>query len=159
MSAMSGGGDTRCPACGCVGPNPGTSRLTEAEARERAADLAACWTLDAEAKRLRRSFVAKNFKEAMRFLELAGEVAERADIQHHPDLHLTKYREVEVVLMTHAADGLTDYDFKLARALSGVGVECSPKWLRDPQNEARAAAERAALEDTRKRLAGAAPAE
>lgn len=41
-----------------------------------------------------RQFTSKNFKSAMSFLNLAGEVAESAG--HHPDLHLTAYRNVEV---------------------------------------------------------------
>jgi 4a-hydroxytetrahydrobiopterin dehydratase len=33
---------------------------------------------------------------------------------HHPDLHLTNYRDVTIELWTHAAGGLTENDFILA---------------------------------------------
>ena len=41
-----------------------------------------------------------------------GFLCEAAD--HHPDLHLTNYRDVTVELWTHAAGGLTENDFILA---------------------------------------------
>ena len=41
-----------------------------------------------------RQFIAKNFQCAMDFLNLAGQVAE--SVGHHPDMHLTSYRHVEV---------------------------------------------------------------
>jgi pterin-4a-carbinolamine dehydratase len=53
------------------------------------------WTLNEEGHLVRR-FVAKSFKAAMDFLNLAGEVAE--SVGHHPDFHLTSYRNVEVNL-------------------------------------------------------------
>jgi len=83
------------------------------------------WVLAPDGSRLTRRFVAKNFLEAMSFLNDAAAVAERPDVSHHPDFHLTTYRTVEVVLWTHAAGGLTDYDFKLAEALGSVAQLCS----------------------------------
>ena len=100
----------RCAACGCVGPNPGTEKLSAAECAARAAALEppGMWALPADGSRLTRRFVAKNFAAAVAFVDAAAAVAERADVQHHPDLHPTRYREVEVVLWTHAAGGLTE---------------------------------------------------
>lgn len=49
---------------------------------------------------------------------------------------------MEVVLWTHAAGGLTAYDFTLAEKLSAVGTTCSPKWARE--NPERGAAEKLA---------------
>lgn len=51
------------------------------------------WTRNEEGHLVRR-FVAKNFKVSMDFLNLAAEVAE--SFGHHPDFHLTSYRNVEV---------------------------------------------------------------
>jgi 4a-hydroxytetrahydrobiopterin dehydratase len=42
-----------------------------------------------------RRFVAKSFAAAMEFMQLVGNVAE--ELGHHPDMHLTSYRNVEVV--------------------------------------------------------------
>jgi 4a-hydroxytetrahydrobiopterin dehydratase len=52
------------------------------------------WSLDAESNKISRSFVAKNFLAALDFFRHVGAVAEEAN--HHPDLHLTGYRNVEV---------------------------------------------------------------
>lgn len=50
-----------------------------------------------------RSFVAKNFVSAMAFLNEVATVAEEQG--HHPDLHLTQYRNVELRLQTHSMGG------------------------------------------------------
>mmetsp|Transcript_8203 Transcript_8203/g.21104 ORF Transcript_8203/g.21104 Transcript_8203/m.21104 type:complete len:89 (+) Transcript_8203:150-416(+) len=83
--------DGRCAACGCVGPNPGSVTLPreEAEARAAALEPAGMWVLAPDGSRLTRRFVAKNFLEAMSFLNDAAAVAERPDVSHHPDFHLT----------------------------------------------------------------------
>lgn len=51
--------------------------------------------------------------------------------QHHPDLHLTGYRNVEVVLWTHAAGGLTENDLIMAGLIDAIPVAYSPKWRRE----------------------------
>lgn len=50
-----------------------------------------------------RSFVATNFVTAMAFLNEVAKVAEEQG--HHPDLHLTQYRNVEIRLQTHKLGG------------------------------------------------------
>ena len=59
------------------------------------------WDLISEGTvfKLSRSFVAKDFVSALNFIARAGEVAEVRG--HHPDLHLTGYRNVQVVVYTH----------------------------------------------------------
>jgi|TARA_B110000208_G_scaffold178476_1_gene226467 4a-hydroxytetrahydrobiopterin dehydratase len=86
------------------------------------------WTLNAEGTHISRAFVAKNFKEAMAFLNRAGDVAEEAG--HHPDFHLTSWRNVEVVLYTHEVGGLTKNDLVLAARIDECLVTYSPKWKR-----------------------------
>lgn len=95
---MTAPSDGRCSACGCVGPNPGTEALSPDECAARSAALAPAgmWALANDGSQLTRRFVAKNFAEAMGFLNAAAAVAERPDVSHHPDLHLTTYRDVEV---------------------------------------------------------------
>ena len=63
----------------------------------------------------------------MAFLNAAATIAE--DQGHHPDLHVTGYRNVAVELYTHSVGGLTDNDFIVAAELDGVKVDYSPKWL------------------------------
>ncbi len=95
-------------------------------ARLRALPL---WSLDASGKSISRTFVAKNFVAALSFFNAVGELAEAET--HHPDLHLTNYRDVRLVLSTHAVGGLTMPDFILASKLDALPVEYSPKWLRE----------------------------
>lgn len=76
-----------------------------------------------------RSFTAKNFQCAMNFLNLVGQVAETAG--HHPDLHLTAYRNVEIVLYTHSVKGITDMDFTVLEQIDTLQVVYSPKWERE----------------------------
>ena len=78
---------------------------------------------------LRRCFVARNFVSAMAFLQRVADVAEAAN--HHPDLHLTQWRNVELVIHTHSIAGLTPDDFELAKRLDALPVEYSPKFARN----------------------------
>ena len=58
-----------------------------------------------------------------------GAIAERES--HHPDFHLTNYRDVEITLWTHKLGGITENDLKLAEMLDNeVKIEYSPKWLK-----------------------------
>ena len=68
---------------------------------------------DGGVKKIKREFTAKNFQTALDFLNGAGAVAEARN--HHPDLHLTGYRNVSVVVYTHSLSGLTENDILLAK--------------------------------------------
>jgi len=81
-----------------------------------------------------RIFVAKNFQAAMDYMNNVAKIAEREG--HHPDLHLTSYREVEVVLYTHSVGGITKNDLMLALMLDKeITIDYSPKWIRDQQTK------------------------
>ena len=46
---------------------------------------------------------------------LIDQIAELAEAEgHHPDLHLTGYRNLKIVLTTHAIGGLSENDFIVA---------------------------------------------
>lgn len=75
-----------------------------------------------------RSFTARNFQCALDAINAIGVIAEREN--HHPDLHLTGYRNVEIVLYTHSLGGLSINDIELAKEIDTVKVEYSPKWLK-----------------------------
>lgn len=89
------------------------------------------WVLSYDEKSISRSFVAKNWAAAMKFFNDVSALAEAAN--HHPDLHLTNWREVRVVLSTHSAGGLSVQDLELARAIDQITIEYSPKRLREQQ--------------------------
>lgn len=99
----------------CVPCEGGVPPLTEDQARERHA-LVPAWTL--EFPRLRRSFELKNFRQALAWVNRVGMLAEEEG--HHPDFHLTGWNRVELVLWTHAVDGLSDNDFVMAHKIDAL---------------------------------------
>jgi 4a-hydroxytetrahydrobiopterin dehydratase len=56
-----------------------------------------------------------DFAAAIALVNRIAEQAEQAD--HHPDLFIHGYRRLTVTLSTHAAGGLTQRDFALARSI------------------------------------------
>jgi 4a-hydroxytetrahydrobiopterin dehydratase len=74
------------------------------------------WTRDGET--LTRTFTFKGFKGAMAFANRVAEAAVAAN--HHPDIHLERYKTVRIVLTTHIAHGLTDADVDLAQAIDAL---------------------------------------
>lgn len=66
---------------------------------------------------------------ALDFINGMSAVAEEEG--HHPDFHLTNYRDVRVDVTTHAIGGLSLHDFVLAAKLDMIEVTYSPKWVRE----------------------------
>ena len=59
-----------------------------------------------------------------------GKIAEREG--HHPDFHLTSYRNVEIVLSTHSFGDVAINDLTLAKQIEEeINFSYSPKWLRE----------------------------
>lgn len=79
------------------------------------------WKMTPDGKRIRREWRVKDFVEGLSFFERIGEIAEAED--HHPDLHLTSYRNLAVEIWTHAIGGLSENDFILAAKIDQVPVE------------------------------------
>ena len=84
--------------------------------QERAEFLASFPGWDLEGEELRRTFVLKDFKEAMGFVTRVALAAETAD--HHPDIDI-RWNKVSLVLTTHSAGALTSKDTDLAAQISG----------------------------------------
>ncbi len=76
------------------------------------------WEIIDDGKMISRKVICKHFKEAMQLLNNAGEVAEAEN--HHPDFHLTSYRNVQIDLSTHAIGGLSENDFIVAAKIDQV---------------------------------------
>ncbi len=82
---------------------------------------------------IRRTYKTASWKSTLMVINTVGHLAEAA--WHHPDL-TASYAWVEVRLMNHAAKGITDKDFALARkieevvswqpGLEGAGLEGTP---------------------------------
>ncbi|WP_300439753.1 4a-hydroxytetrahydrobiopterin dehydratase [Christiangramia sp.] len=63
------------------------------------------------------SFQFENFKEAFTVMTRIAFEAEAQ--QHHPNWG-NVYNQLEISLSTHDADGVTEKDFKLARAIEDI---------------------------------------
>jgi 4a-hydroxytetrahydrobiopterin dehydratase len=79
------------------------------------------WRLTADGKAIRREWRVKDFSAGIDFFTRVAQLAEAED--HHPDLHLTGYRNVAIELSTHAIGGLSENDFILAAKISQLPVE------------------------------------
>lgn len=110
--------------------NKQTPKLSKDDLQNKLQALPA-WQLDEAKTTLTRTFTAKNFVAAVKFFGKVAEVAEEEG--HHPDLHLTDYREVKVVLSTHAIGGLSMFDAILAAKIDALSIDYSPKWLQQQQ--------------------------
>jgi 4a-hydroxytetrahydrobiopterin dehydratase len=98
----------------------GVDPVSPQEAAEQIKNLQG-WTLSADSKKIRKEWTVKNFMVAIHFFNEVAKVAEADD--HHPDLHLTGYRNVAIELSTHAIGGLSENDFILAAKIDQVPIE------------------------------------
>jgi 4a-hydroxytetrahydrobiopterin dehydratase len=64
-----------------------------------------------EAGELVRTFIFKDFRASLAFVNRVGELAESTG--HHPDIDI-RYNKVRLALVTHDAGGITAKDFDLA---------------------------------------------
>ena len=79
------------------------------------------WQL-VEDKKIIKEFKFKDFLEAKYFLDLISVIAEEQG--HHPSFTLI-YNKLKVTLTTHAAAGLTENDFIMARYIDEVSINGS----------------------------------
>lgn len=85
-----------------------TPKLTEEEISEELSRLSG-WSLGENS--IEKKYEFKNFLRAMLFVNAVAYVAE--SLSHHPDI-IIHYNSVTVRNWTHAAGGVTEYDFALA---------------------------------------------
>ncbi len=64
-----------------------------------------------KAHHLEKEFKFKNFRQALKFVNRVGELAEEQN--HHPDIFLA-WGLARITIWTHAVNGLTESDFILA---------------------------------------------
>jgi 4a-hydroxytetrahydrobiopterin dehydratase len=100
----------------------GGSPLSVEQARKLLSQLPG-WKLASHAQSISKKFVMKDFSAGIALIKAVWPVAEAQD--HHPDMHLTNYRNIRIVLSTHDVGGLSDKDFSLAKK-----IESLPKRLK-----------------------------
>ena len=85
------------------------------ELKKKLSDLSD-WTFIQD--QLRKSYIFKNFREAMAFIIRISYEAEQQD--HHPEIY-NCYNRVEISLSTHdVGNKVTQKDFNLAQAIDSV---------------------------------------
>lgn len=89
-------------------------RLTHKEIEQALAELDG-WAL--QNGKLNREFRFANFIEAFGFMTSAAIEAEKMD--HHPEW-FNVYSKVNVQLVTHSADGITNLDVELAHKMNAL---------------------------------------
>ena len=92
-----------------------------------------CWILSYDERSVSRHITTKHWKAAMSFIHQVSDLAEAAG--HHPDVHLTNWRDVKIVLSTHSVGGLSQQDIDLATKIDALEIAYSPKWLREQQQQ------------------------
>ncbi len=89
-------------------------RLSDEQIRSELAELKH-WSI--ENGKLTRTIRFKDFNEAFGFISRVALYAER--LNHHPELY-NVYNMVRIDLITHDINGISNYDFKLARLINGI---------------------------------------
>lgn len=79
------------------------------------------WQMTDNSKGIYRVYKMKNFMAAVNLIRSMAELAENDN--HHPDIHLTGYRNLRVDLSTHAIGGLSENDFILAAKFDQLPAE------------------------------------
>ena len=69
--------------------------------------------------KLEKRFVTKGWKSAIALVNAVAGAADAAD--HHPDIHVEDYKNVRIVLTTHASGGISRSDVDLAKAIDALG--------------------------------------
>ena len=78
------------------------------------------WVEVADRDAIRKSYHFGDFSEAWGFMSRIALMAEKMD--HHPEV-FNVYNRVEIVLSTHDAGGLSQFDIDLARAIDEIAPE------------------------------------
>lgn len=98
-------------------------RLLTSDELDAAMEQLPDWTLVepldsiSDPNRLERRFVCADFPAAIDFLRLIVEPAE--SMNHHPDIRVV-WRNVDISLSTHEADGVTQADVELAHQINAA---------------------------------------
>ncbi|MDQ2950904.1 MAG: 4a-hydroxytetrahydrobiopterin dehydratase [Chloroflexota bacterium] len=74
------------------------------------------WTREGET--LTKTFRSAGWKKAIAFVDRIAAAAD--EIDHHPDVHVERYRNVRIVTTTFATKKLSDADVALARRIDEV---------------------------------------
>ncbi len=87
------------------------TKLTEAEIQQTMPDFPE-WQYDQKRKAITSLAQFPDFDAAVDFITIVRDLSN--SLNHHPDLFLFDYRNVQVIITTHEVEGVSDIDFELA---------------------------------------------
>ena len=73
------------------------------------------WSLAGD--KITRSFEFNSYAAGVMFASAVGQIADHLD--HHPDIHIG-YQTVDLSVNTHSVNGLSPYDFELAKRVDSL---------------------------------------
>ena len=91
--------------------------LAESAVTERLAELAG-WARQGEA--ITKTYTLKGWRSAMAFADRVADAAAAAN--HHPDIHIERYKTVRIVLTTHVSHGISQADIDLAKTIDAIAA-------------------------------------
>ena len=94
----------------------GETLLSAEQVSELSGILEGGWDV-VDGHHLRRQFKFRTFQEALEFANRVGDVSEEED--HHPTITVG-WGQADVIIYTHALDGLSRSDFILASKISRI---------------------------------------
>ena len=103
--------DQKCTAC-----SGDTPKLSPGEINKSLLELNN-WTLNEEGKMISKKIPFKNFKAALKFTNLVGDLAEEE--KHHPNISVG-WGYCLIMIHTHAINGLSINDFILASKIDQI---------------------------------------
>jgi 4a-hydroxytetrahydrobiopterin dehydratase len=74
------------------------------------------WQRDGDA--ITKTFTLKGWKSAMAFANRVADAATATN--HHPDIHIERYKSVRIVLTTHITKGISQADIDLAAEIDRI---------------------------------------
>jgi 4a-hydroxytetrahydrobiopterin dehydratase len=76
------------------------------------------WQRDGQA--ITKTFTLKGWRSAVAFADRVADAATAAD--HHPDIHIERYKHVRIVLTTHITKGISQADIDVAGEIDRIAT-------------------------------------
>lgn len=79
------------------------------------------WQATTDNKMIYREFILRDFMSAVDMIDGIASIAQKE--KHHPDIHLTQFRNLRVTLTTHDVGGLSEKDFTVATKVNEMSLD------------------------------------
>ncbi len=65
-----------------------------------------------------KDYTFKDFNQVMEFVNKVAQAANKLD--HHPNIHIHDYKQVQIEIYTHSKNKLTEKDYELEKAVEEI---------------------------------------